>query len=146
MATHSSALAWRIPGMAEPGGLPSMGSHRVGHDWSDLAAAAATGYILLNRILVYIVYYNVCVLVIYLTPLLKCGQKYFISLYIILILLIWWFTEQNFNNYKVWFINFTLNRWYFGINSNISLASLTFQLFLLIFKFYSFYFIFRPMI
>ena len=32
MATHSSALAWRIPGMAEPGGLPSMGSHRVGHD------------------------------------------------------------------------------------------------------------------
>ena len=39
MATHSSVLAWRIPGMAEPGGLPSMGSHRVGHDWSDLAAA-----------------------------------------------------------------------------------------------------------
>ena len=32
MATHSSALAWRIPGTAEPGGLPSMGSHRVGHD------------------------------------------------------------------------------------------------------------------
>ena len=41
MATHSSVLAWRIPGMGEPGGLPSMGSHRVGHDWSDLAAAAA---------------------------------------------------------------------------------------------------------
>ena len=41
MATHSSALAWRIPGTAEPGGLLSMGSHRVGHDWSDLAAAAA---------------------------------------------------------------------------------------------------------
>ena len=39
MATHSSVLAWRIPGMAEPGGLPSMGLHRVGHDWSDLAAA-----------------------------------------------------------------------------------------------------------
>ena len=32
MATHSSILAWRIPGMGEPGGLPSMGSHRVGHD------------------------------------------------------------------------------------------------------------------
>ena len=32
-------LAWRIPGMEEPGGLPSVGSHRVGHDWSDLAAA-----------------------------------------------------------------------------------------------------------
>ena len=38
MATHSSVLAWRIPGMGEPGGLPSIGSHRVGHDWSDLAA------------------------------------------------------------------------------------------------------------
>ena len=41
MATHSSILAWRIPGTEEPGGLLSMGSHRVGHDWSDLAAAAA---------------------------------------------------------------------------------------------------------
>ena len=41
MATYSSVLAWRIPGMAEPGGLPSTESHRVGHDWSDLAAAAA---------------------------------------------------------------------------------------------------------
>ena len=40
MATHSSVLAWRIPGTAEPGGMPSVGSHRVGHDWSDLAAAA----------------------------------------------------------------------------------------------------------
>ena len=39
MATHSIVLAWRIPGIAEPGGLPSMGSHRVGHDSSDLAAA-----------------------------------------------------------------------------------------------------------
>ena len=43
MATHSSVLAWRIPGTGEPGGLPSMGSHRVRHDWSDLAAAAAAG-------------------------------------------------------------------------------------------------------
>ena len=42
MAAHSSVLAWRIPGTGEPGGLPSMGSHRVGHDWSDLAAAAVT--------------------------------------------------------------------------------------------------------
>ena len=41
MATHSSVLAWKIPGTGEPGGLPSMGSHRVGHDWGDLAAAAA---------------------------------------------------------------------------------------------------------
>ena len=42
MATHSSVLAWRIPGTGEPGGLLSMGSHRVGHDWSDLAAAAGS--------------------------------------------------------------------------------------------------------
>ena len=41
MATHSSVLAWRIPAMGEPGGLPTMGSLRVGHGWSDLAAAAA---------------------------------------------------------------------------------------------------------
>ena len=40
MATHSRVLAWRIPGTGEPGGLPSLGSHKVGHDWSDLAAAA----------------------------------------------------------------------------------------------------------
>ena len=44
MATHSSVLAWRIPRTGEPGGLPSMGSHRVGHDWSDLVAAAADQY------------------------------------------------------------------------------------------------------
>ena len=43
MATHSSVLVWRIPGMGEPGGLLSMGSHGVRHDWSDLAAAAAAG-------------------------------------------------------------------------------------------------------
>ena len=41
MATHSGVLAWRIPGTGEPGGLPSMGSQRVGHDWSDLAVGAA---------------------------------------------------------------------------------------------------------
>ena len=41
MATHSSVLAWRIPATEEPSGLPSMGSHRVRHDWSDLAVAAA---------------------------------------------------------------------------------------------------------
>ena len=45
MATHSSVLAWRIPGMGEPGGLPSMGSRRVGHDWSDLAAAEGTSIV-----------------------------------------------------------------------------------------------------
>ena len=41
MATHSSVLAWRIPGTGEPGGLSSMGSHRVGHDWSDLAVESS---------------------------------------------------------------------------------------------------------
>ena len=41
MATHSNVIAWRIPGTGEPGGLPSLGSHRVGHDWSDIAAGAA---------------------------------------------------------------------------------------------------------
>ena len=41
MTTHSSVLAWRIPGMGEPGGLPSLGSHRVRHDWSNLAAGVA---------------------------------------------------------------------------------------------------------
>ena len=46
MATHSSVLAWGIPGMAEPGGLPSMGSHRVRHDWRDLAAAAPAPFIM----------------------------------------------------------------------------------------------------
>ena len=44
MATNSSVLAWRIPGMEEPGGPPSMGSHRVGHDRSELAAAAAAAH------------------------------------------------------------------------------------------------------
>ena len=50
MATHSSVLAWRIPGMVEPGGLPSTGSHRVRHDWSDLAAAAASQEKIFNLI------------------------------------------------------------------------------------------------
>ena len=48
MAAHSSVLAWRIPGPGEPDGLLSVGSHRVGHDWSDLAAAAYT-YMRRNR-------------------------------------------------------------------------------------------------
>ena len=45
MATHSSTLAWKIPWTEEPGGLQSMGSHRVGHHWSDLAAVAAAASI-----------------------------------------------------------------------------------------------------
>ena len=48
MATHASVLAWRIPGTGEPGGLPSLGSHRVGHDWSDLAAVAYASKVMLK--------------------------------------------------------------------------------------------------
>ena len=48
MATHSSVLAWRIPGTGEPGGLQSMGSHRVGHNWSDLAVAAYASKVILK--------------------------------------------------------------------------------------------------
>ena len=56
MATHSSVLAWRIPGMGEPGGLLSKGSHRVGHNSSDLAAAASQ---LLQNIDYILVLYNI---------------------------------------------------------------------------------------
>ena len=52
MATHSSVLAWRIPGKEESGGLPSIGSHRVRHDWHDLVAAAAVIYIYIVRIVI----------------------------------------------------------------------------------------------
>ena len=62
MATHSSVLAWRIPGTGEPGGLPSMGSHRVRHDWSDLAATCSEEFesevssvhVIIGRILAYL--------------------------------------------------------------------------------------------
>ena len=62
MATHSSVPACRIPGTGQPGGLPSMGSHRVGHDWSDLAVAPAAFLmwdlsILLYVLLIYSIIY-----------------------------------------------------------------------------------------
>ena len=53
MATHSSVLAWRIPGMGEPGGLPSTGLHRVRNDRSDLAAAAAAAYQWYTKVPIY---------------------------------------------------------------------------------------------
>ena len=59
MATHSSVLAWRIPGTGEPGGLPSVGSHRVGHDWSDLAVAAVYSWSYANLTTMY--FYNIFV-------------------------------------------------------------------------------------
>ena len=49
MATYSGVLTCRIPGTGEPGGLPSMGSHRVGHDWSNLAAAAAATGVFIRK-------------------------------------------------------------------------------------------------
>ena len=58
MATHSSVLAWRIPGTGEPGGLPSMGLHRVGHDWNDLAAAAADAHMLPFLVTIHIVSFS----------------------------------------------------------------------------------------
>ena len=64
MATHSSILAWRIPGSEEPGGLLSMGSHRVGQDWSDLVAAAAA-----DRLVSFIII--ITILMLYLFLLLK---------------------------------------------------------------------------
>ena len=58
MATHSSVLAWRIPETVEPGGLPSMGSHRVGHDWSDLAAFVS--YYESHVVLLLLIFENSC--------------------------------------------------------------------------------------
>ena len=64
MTIHSSILAWRIPGMGEPGGLPSMGSHRDRHDWNNLAATAAaslTNYKNFNVFYATIIYFgNFC--------------------------------------------------------------------------------------
>ena len=54
MATLSSVLALRIPGTGEPGGLPSLGSHRVRHDWSELAAAAASQVVMSTLIRRYV--------------------------------------------------------------------------------------------
>ena len=61
MAPHSSVLAWRIPWTEGPGGLPSMGSHRVRHDWSDLAAAAAAAWALWQYILIPV--YACCIII-----------------------------------------------------------------------------------
>ena len=57
MVTHSSVLALRIPGTGEPGGLPSMESHRVGHNWSDLAAVEAVAAICYIFVLILIFEY-----------------------------------------------------------------------------------------
>ena len=95
MATHSRVLAWRIPGTGKPGGLRSMGSHRVGHDWRDLAAAAAMTYFMhankrihYNLVGIYLgqimswsqILKSQCYDVVYIKPKLKClsgGSKVF---------------------------------------------------------------------
>ena len=71
MATHSSILAWRIPETEEPDGLLSVGSHRVGHDWGDLAAAAAAAE--MKRISLYIFF--VCV------SITGCGKQFSFCLF-----------------------------------------------------------------
>ena len=60
MATHSNVLDWRIPGMEEPSGLPSMGSHRVRQDWSDLAAAAAAAADITGESNLFPICYTIC--------------------------------------------------------------------------------------
>ena len=59
MATHSSVLAWRIPGTGEPGGLQSMGSHRVGHDWINLAAIAVAVWYTFEDRMINLVCYSI---------------------------------------------------------------------------------------
>ena len=82
MATHSSVFAWRIPGMGEPGGLPSMGSHRVGHDWSDLAAAAAAENLLISEkaffrwVLVLKILWCIYIKYIYMCYISKCYREF----------------------------------------------------------------------
>ena len=79
MATHSSVLAWRVPGTGEPGGLSSMESHRVGHDWSDLAAAAVAAYFYLVHFLSVGMYLSYSFLLSFLPSLLACVCVHLLS-------------------------------------------------------------------
>ena len=81
MATDSSVLAWRISGTTEPGGLPSMGSHIVRHDWSDLAAAAlgprwSNTMVMLYEVMLWLCcYYIMVILWLIIQPLHKPGER-----------------------------------------------------------------------
>ena len=91
MATHSSVLAWRIPGTGEPGGLLSLGSHRVGHDWSDLAAAAYSS----NGLLIQIWeqnYFNDWLVIFYLTLLVSPHLSFYSSEFFSVLLLTYFST------------------------------------------------------
>ena len=96
MATHSSVLAWRIPRTGEPGGLLSMGSHRVRHDWSDLAAAAAAILMMLN-IFSCVCWPSVCILGknIYSGPLPLFNWVVFIFCWAIWVICICWILTPN---------------------------------------------------
>ena len=127
MAPHSSVLAWRIPGMAEPGGLPSMGSHRVGHDWSDLAAAAAIGvsWVLMSpTILCYCQFLLLCLLVFILcTEVLLCWVHRYLQLLCLPLALIPWSLHSvliscNLLYFKVYFV------WYEDCYSSFLLCSI----------------------
>ena len=91
MATHASVLAWRIPGTGEPAGLPSMGLHRVGHDWSNLAeaaAAAAAATWLFSLPLILTSFYNISATCFSVECLFTFLLHYFIRLFLFF-LLIW---------------------------------------------------------
>ena len=86
MATHSSVLAWRIPGTAEPGGLPSMGLHGVGRDWSDLAAAALASKVCICFLVSQVSVFRSCFLVLANQEGIKCYDIWFSFLFSSLLL------------------------------------------------------------
>ena len=104
MATHSSVLAWRIPGTGEPGGLQSMGSHRVGHDWRDLAAAAAALQSSLCHVCVDGTFRGWTHLLV--TSNQRWTKKFFQKLINVLSMLLWfWYSIKNTVEYIIWLWN-----------------------------------------
>ena len=93
MAIHFSVLAWRIPGTGEPGGLPSMGLHRVGHDWSDSAAAAAAAGIQYDD---FIHVYTAMVITHTSTP----SHNYLLCVYVWLLVTLKIYSLNNFQRYN----------------------------------------------
>ena len=117
MATHSIVLAWRIPGTGEPGGLPSMGSHRVRHDWHDLAAVAIAcmkWHLFVVLICISLITNNVehlfmCLLTICISSLEKClfiksFAHILIGLFVVELSEL--LTYSGLNPYQIWFTKF----------------------------------------